>query len=154
MDAKQELGLRLQDLFKCMRLIKQSRAVQRPAIPAGLLGVLAQIDDLPAGCHARELAARTSLDPSTISRAVAALVTHGLVERRPDPHDGRASVLVVTAAGHAAMADTVEWIGRVLDQALAGWSAAEVTALTVAVARFTHDIEASLASRDNLEVAR
>ncbi|GIF26785.1 DNA-binding MarR family transcriptional regulator [Actinoplanes tereljensis] len=151
MDAKRELGLRLQDLLKCMRLIKQSRAMERPGIPAGLL---AQIDDLPAGCHARELAARTSLDPSTISRAVAALVAHGLVERLPDPHDGRASVLAVTPAGRVALADIADWLGRVLDRALSGWSAEEVAALTVALARFTHDIEASFASHDNLEVAR
>jgi hypothetical protein len=62
LDARRELGLRLQDLFKCLRLIKQSRETERPAIPAGLLGVLAQIDDPPAGCHARELVARTSPD--------------------------------------------------------------------------------------------
>lgn len=154
MDVNRELGLRLQDLLKSVRLIKQSRSQQRPAIPVGLVGMLTQIDDLSTGCHARELAARTSLDPSTISRAVAALVTHGLVERQPDPRDGRASVLAVTDAGRAAVADIQAWYGQVIDRALAGWSAEEVAALSAAIGRFAHDVETSLTSHDPLEVAR
>jgi DNA-binding MarR family transcriptional regulator len=39
-------------------------------------------------------------DPSTISRQVAALVRDGLIERRADPVDGRASLLAVTGKGH------------------------------------------------------
>ena len=35
-------------------------------------------------------------DPSTVSRQVAALVKDGLLERRADPDDGRASLLVLT----------------------------------------------------------
>src|SRR5690349_7249783 len=35
-------------------------------------------------------------DPSTISRQVAGLVKEGLLERRADPVDGRASLLVTT----------------------------------------------------------
>lgn len=38
-------------------------------------------------------------DPSTVSRQVAELVKAGLVERRPDPEDGRASVLAATGEG-------------------------------------------------------
>lgn len=38
-------------------------------------------------------------DPSTVSRQVSELVQAGLVERRPDPEDGRASVLAATAEG-------------------------------------------------------
>ncbi|GAA3025820.1 MarR family winged helix-turn-helix transcriptional regulator [Actinokineospora globicatena] len=38
-------------------------------------------------------------DPSTVSRQVATLVKDGLVERRADPEDGRASLLAVTEAG-------------------------------------------------------
>jgi DNA-binding MarR family transcriptional regulator len=38
-------------------------------------------------------------DPSTISRQVAGLVKDGLIERRADPADGRASLLAVTGKG-------------------------------------------------------
>ncbi len=43
-------------------------------------------------------------DPSTVSRQVAALVKEGLLERRADPMDGRASLLVLTDAAHDVLA--------------------------------------------------
>ena len=42
-------------------------------------------------------------DPSTVSRHVASLVDQGLGRREADETDGRASRLVVTDAGHAAL---------------------------------------------------
>ncbi|WP_328416931.1 MarR family winged helix-turn-helix transcriptional regulator [Micromonospora sp. NBC_00389] len=149
-----ELGLRLYDLIKTVRLLKQRRADERPAIPPGLLGMLVQIDQLSSGCHARELAHRTRLDPSTVSRSVAALVAHGLVERRPDPTDKRATFLAVTPAGQAALADTHGWYGEVLERALADWTPDELAALSAALGRFTGDIEVALGNHDNLEAAR
>jgi DNA-binding MarR family transcriptional regulator len=47
------------------------------------------------------LAATVHSDPSTISRQAAHLVEMGLVERRADPADGRASLLALTDAGAA-----------------------------------------------------
>ena len=44
-------------------------------------------------------------DPSTVSRQVAALVKDGLLERRADPADGRASLLVLTAKADAVLAE-------------------------------------------------
>lgn len=38
-------------------------------------------------------------DTSTVSRQIAALVRHGLVERRADPQDGRACLLAATVKG-------------------------------------------------------
>lgn len=154
-DAR-ELGLRLYDLVKSVRLLKQRRADERPAIPAGMLGMLVQIDQLSSDCHARDLADRTRLDASTVSRSVAALVAHGLVERRPDPTDRRATFLAVTPAGRAALADSHRWYGEVLERALADWTPDEVVALSAALGRFTGDIEVALGNNDNdnLEAAR
>jgi DNA-binding MarR family transcriptional regulator len=148
------LGLALRDLDKSMRLIRQRRAGGRSAVPAGTVSLLMHIDEHAAGCHGRELAARTGLDPSTISRAVASLVANGLVERRADPADGRASVLVLTAAGTAALTDAHRWFGEVLDRALADWTAGEVGALCTALGRFVRAIEQSLGNHDTLEAAR
>ncbi|MEV4348571.1 MarR family transcriptional regulator [Actinoplanes sp. NPDC049596] len=135
--ATQVIGDRLQDLLKVIRLLKQQRSAERPAIPAGLVGLLGQIDRTGTGCHARELAIRTSLDPSTISRAVATLVTDGLVVREPDPHDGRASVLVTTEKGRQAMAEALQWYLGSIGQALADWTPAEIEAFSAGLARFT-----------------
>lgn len=149
-----ELGLRLRDLGKSMRLIKQHRAGDRSGASAGTVGMLMHIDEFSAGCHARELAERTGLDPSTVSRAVASLVTHGLVERRADPADGRVSVLGLTAAGRTVLADAHHRYGEVFARALADWTPDEVAALCSALGRFTRDIEHILGHHDTLEAAR
>jgi DNA-binding MarR family transcriptional regulator len=47
------------------------------------------------------LAAAVHSDPSTVSRQAAHLVELGLLERRADPADGRASLLAVTDEGMA-----------------------------------------------------
>jgi len=49
----------------------------------------------------RELAEFLRLDPSQVVSLVDDLQTRGLVERRPDPADRRANVVVATAAGRA-----------------------------------------------------
>ncbi|MET7707366.1 MarR family winged helix-turn-helix transcriptional regulator [Micromonospora sp. NPDC005413] len=149
-----ELGLRLYDLVRTVRLLRQRRAEERPAIPPGLLGMLVQIDQVPSGCHARELAHHTRLDPSTVSRSVTALVAHGLVERRPDLTDKRATFLAVTPAGREALAGSHGWYGELLERALADWTPDEVTALSAALGRFAGDIEVALGNHDNLEAAR
>jgi DNA-binding MarR family transcriptional regulator len=148
-----ELGIRLRDLMKIVRLIRQHRAADRSAVPPGMVGMLMQIDQLSTGCHARELAARTGLDPSTVSRAVAALVAHRLVERRANPQDKRASILAITPAGNAALADAEDWYADLLDRALAGWRPDEVENLSAALARFINDIEETLEHHDHLEAA-
>ena len=49
--------------------------------------------------RASALAETACVDPSTVSRQVAGLVRAGLVERRPDPEDGRATLLAPTDEG-------------------------------------------------------
>ncbi|MGC4807567.1 MarR family winged helix-turn-helix transcriptional regulator [Micromonospora sp. DT233] len=149
-----ELGLRLYDLLRGVRLMRQRRAADRPAVPLGLVGMLIQIEQQPTGCHARELAASTALDPSTVSRAVAALVADGLVERDADPADRRANRLSVTPAGRAALTDAYDWYARLLERALADWTPDEVAAFSAALGRFTRDVENAFEIPDNLEDAR
>lgn len=50
----------------------------------------------------RELGERVVLSRSRVSRVVDELVAAGLVERSPDPEDGRATFAVITDAGLAA----------------------------------------------------
>ncbi|WP_197698170.1 MarR family winged helix-turn-helix transcriptional regulator [Micromonospora viridifaciens] len=151
--AVRELGTRLHGLLTGVRLLRQRRVDERPAVPSGLVGLLMLIDRCASGCHARDLAERGRLDPSTVSRAVAALVAHGLVDRRTDPIDRRASQLTITPAGRAALAETSDWYGQVLNRALADWTPDQVTEFSAALGRFTRDLEVALAHHDNQEDA-
>jgi DNA-binding MarR family transcriptional regulator len=164
-ESTRELGARLSDVERSLRLLKQQWTGAGPTgHPVGSIGLLRHIDDASTGCHGRELSVRTGLDPSTISRAVAALVAAGLVERRADPSDGRASVLALTTAGREALTGAHLWVGEVLDRALSGWTPDEVAALSSALGRFADDIARStrhpdirhtdIRHTDTLEAAR
>jgi DNA-binding MarR family transcriptional regulator len=142
---------RLRDLMKVVRLIRQQHTGHYPPVPTGLVGTLTLIDR-SSGCHAKELARSSGLDPSTVSRAVAALVGHGLVERRADPADGRASVLAVTDAGRAALEQAKRWYDDLMRRALADWEPADVEALTSLLGRLNTDVEGAIGS--TLEAAR
>lgn len=66
----------------------------------------------------RRLAERFGCDPSNISVLVDRLVERELVERRPDPADGRVKLITATDAGrelaHRCCEDR-EWLGAALD---------------------------------------
>ncbi|WP_245159001.1 MarR family winged helix-turn-helix transcriptional regulator [Blastococcus sp. TF02A-35] len=87
------------------------------------------------------LAVRAGIDVSVASRQVAALERAGYVERRPDPQDGRASLLRITARGLEALTTSralrSEWTGT----ALAGWDDADAHRLADLVDRLLTDIE-------------
>ena len=53
-------------------------------------------------CSAARLGQLAAMDKVKVSRAVSALEQRGLIARRPDPDDRRASVLSLTAEGRAA----------------------------------------------------
>ena len=65
-------------------------------------GVLYALSKAPAGLRISELGGDAFLTQTGISRLVARLEAHGLVERVADPDDGRASRVRLTEAGASA----------------------------------------------------
>jgi DNA-binding MarR family transcriptional regulator len=67
----------------------------------------------------RRLAERFGCDPSNISVLVDRLVERELVERRPNPRDGRVKLVVATDAGRelaVRCCQEREWLGPTLDR--------------------------------------
>lgn len=90
--------------------------------------------------RARDLAQAEGLDPSTLSRRVAALVERRLVTREAEATDRRAHQLRLTDAGRAQfMAEQQRRVGLVAD-AVAHWSEPDRTRLV----RLLHDLNDSL----------
>jgi DNA-binding MarR family transcriptional regulator len=87
-----------------------------------------------------ELASRLALDPSTVSRQVRALEDAGLVDRRSDPFDGRASRFAVTPRGSAALEDVRAQRRALLKRALGGWSAGDRDTLSALLGRLAEDL--------------
>jgi DNA-binding MarR family transcriptional regulator len=84
-----------------------------------------------------ELAERSGLDASTVSRRVADLQDKGLITRAVDLEDQRASLLELTPRGAQLLADLREARRRLLDDALSDWPAGEVQALAGMLRRLT-----------------
>jgi DNA-binding MarR family transcriptional regulator len=82
-------------------------------------------------------------DPSTVSRQVATLVKDGYVERRADPVDGRASLLVVTERGEQVYAEHQRQRNEHYQRMLSDWTEDECRAFAAMTARFTEGITAA-----------
>jgi len=83
-------------------------------------------------------------DPSTVSRQVAGLVKDGLVERRADPEDGRASVLVATEAGQQLLRERRRMRNEAIARMFGSWSEPDWRTFTDFLERFVGDYEHAL----------
>ena len=83
-------------------------------------------------------------DPSTVSRHVASLVEQGLVRRIADESDGRASRLLVTDQGQAALDSLRREREAHLERVTAEWSETDLAAFTTLFRRFLDDLAAML----------
>ena len=90
------------------------------------------------------LADRLNLDGSTVTRQVTALEKDGLVQRRPDPRDGRGTVIAPTASG-LAQVDAVRKARReVYDVVLGDWSPRDRAQLAAVLERLTDTLDGYL----------
>jgi DNA-binding MarR family transcriptional regulator len=80
-----------------------------------------------------ELAKLEQISPQSMGATLAALEARGLVERRPDPRDGRRVVLSATEAGRAVLLDRRnERTGQLAQALSAGFTPAELSQLMAA----------------------
>ena len=87
-------------LIRVMRAVERAKAgkVGPDGVERAAYVLLARLV-LKGPRRSNALAESVHSDPSTVSRQVAGLVRAGLVERRPDPEDGRATLLAATDEG-------------------------------------------------------
>jgi DNA-binding MarR family transcriptional regulator len=134
-----------EQLPRFMRLIhalksQAARTDARDRAALVLLYPLVRLGPLRQGA----LAELVHADPSTVSRHVGALVDQGLVRRVADETDGRASRLVVTDAGHAALETLRRERESHLERVTADWDTADLTTLTTLFGRLLDDLAATL----------
>ncbi|MFD0258481.1 MarR family winged helix-turn-helix transcriptional regulator [Kitasatospora indigofera] len=87
-------------------------------------------------CSAADLGREVGLDRTTVSRRAGRLARAGLLERRPDPDDGRAALLALTDDGHAVVAVTRQRLTDAVEDSLAGWPPAEARTFARLLHRF------------------
>lgn len=99
-----EIEQELSRLFRRARSTSMSLARRvHPDMDAAGYALIAQIDlgtaEGGAGVRASDVALALGLDKSTVSRGIAQLDRLGLIERVPDPDDGRARLLRLSEDG-------------------------------------------------------
>jgi len=80
--------------------------------------------------RASDLAAQLFVTKTSISRYVNLMIREGLLTQRPDPSDGRASLLAVSTRGRAALREREARRQRALAELCEGWSPRDVATLT------------------------
>lgn len=152
--AEIQLGARVGDAM--MALGRQWAAVASQLSKIGidktsmtLLSALTSIGPV----RSNALAEAVYSDPSTISRQVAALVKDGLIERRADPADGRASLLAVTDKGRELLESRHRQRSCSLARMLAHWPEADLERFAELLERFVADHERNIPNLINEQAA-
>jgi DNA-binding MarR family transcriptional regulator len=132
------------------RLIRTSRAAgHRQQAEFGLSGTpLGILKSLAVGdARAGDLAVGLQIAPSVISRALVPLEQGGLVERRTDPDDARASRLGLTTAGEQRLEAARRDLADRFTPLLADWDPAEIATLTGLMGRLEETLSTELHGR-------
>jgi DNA-binding MarR family transcriptional regulator len=113
------------------RLVRRLRAERRFSLSQG--AVLGRLDrEGPQGVS--DLAKAERMRPQSMAQTVSELEAEGLVERNPDPADGRRALVQLTSRGRAALQAErrarEDWLARTIERDL---SAREQEALSDAV---------------------
>ena len=133
---EQEVGILMR---RVRRALSERAALVHPSLQPSSYVMLAHLID--AGPRrSSEIADTFDLDKGAVSRQVQHLVDLGLVERSPDPADGRATILTATAEAK----ERVDAVSRLrieqLDERLAEWSPEDLDELVSRFARYNRTL--------------
>jgi DNA-binding MarR family transcriptional regulator len=131
------------------RLARRLRGHGPSGLSPSQLSALANIDE-HAPIRLSDLAAVEAVALPTTSRVVELLVQRGLVERRPDPTDGRGVLLALTPAGADALAQWRAARSALLADRLHRLGPADLDRLSAALP-VLHALVDALADRDDAE---
>lgn len=104
-------------------------------------GLLGAIHDAHDDVRGGDLAERFGLDKSTVSRQIAQMEALGLLQRVPDPQDGRARLLRITDEGQDRIRRLRERRGRWLSSTLRDWPEEDVAQLVSLMSRLNASLE-------------
>ncbi|GAA2747089.1 MarR family winged helix-turn-helix transcriptional regulator [Kitasatospora cinereorecta] len=100
-----------------------------------VLSGLARIGPSSAADLGREI----GLDRTTVTRRADRLEQAGLLQRRPDPADGRATLLALTGEGTHLVAVTRQRLADAIEASLAAWPSADAEAFARYLRRFVDE---------------
>ncbi|MFH9353858.1 MarR family winged helix-turn-helix transcriptional regulator [Kitasatospora sp. NPDC017646] len=92
-----------------------------------------------SACSAAGLGREIGLDRTTVTRRADRLEQAGLLQRQPDPADGRATLLALTEQGHNIVSVTRQRLAAGIESSLATWPPADAQAFAHQLRRFVDE---------------
>jgi DNA-binding MarR family transcriptional regulator len=135
-ELEQEVGVLIRRVRRVIGV--RARAVHESLQPASYL-ILAHINE-NGPVRASSIVEVFDIDKGAISRQVHHLMELGLVDRAPDPDDGRATLLEVTQEGARRMEDVAEHRRKWLDEQLGDWTEQELSSFVSELARYNRTL--------------
>ena len=93
------------------------------------------------GIRLSDLAALRGFDTSTMSRRVTHLCDDGLIDRHPDPQDGRAHLLSINTQGRRALTSERARRVQLITRSLGDWSPEDKSDLARLLCRLNDSLE-------------
>jgi DNA-binding MarR family transcriptional regulator len=122
------------------RLYRILRAKSAAKLTASQVSALVRIEE-EGPLRLTTLAEREGIAAPTMSKVVDLLCDEGLIERIPDPTDGRANLIQLDEGGQALLRDVRERLTRLMREALEHLSDEEHEILAAAIPVLQHVIE-------------
>jgi DNA-binding MarR family transcriptional regulator len=142
-DSCGELLVRLSDMGAVIKAVKRDLPFTGSRAGLTLLAALRRCGELRMG----ELAELFEVDQSVISRHVADLQERGLVERTPNPRDGRSWYVRLAPDGERVTDELLAHVRRLLAGTLDDWTDEEILELSALLARLRTSFDAHRADR-------
>ena len=117
---------------------ERARAVHEDLQPASYLMLAWLVDEGPV--RAASMAENFNIDKGAVSRQLQHLDDLGLVERTPDPADGRASLVAASDEARRRLADVAEHRRKWLDEQLGDWTADELAHFASLLERYNSSL--------------
>ena len=130
-------------VIRMLRMLQATRARAprvHPALEPTHHAVLVALRDQPA--RIGDIAERNIADASTVSRQVSHLTSLGLLEKVPDPGDGRAQLVALSDEGRALLDELVVRREAWFHELLADWPEEDVQRFIAYVDRFCDTVAA------------
>lgn len=137
---EQEVGVMIR---RIRRIIRERAQAVHPELQSSSYLMLSWLDQ-HGPQRASSMAETFCIDKGAISRQIQHLLDLGLVERAPDPADGRATLVSVSDEARSRMAAVADERRRWLDDRLRDWTDADLTDMVTLLRRYN----AALDERD------
>ncbi len=141
-----DLGHQVIRVTKLFQVARQRAGATVEGVEPPTYGILFTLERGPL--RLSDLSACVHTEISTISRQVSALTKAGLVEKVPDPDDGRAQLIRVTDAGHATMLRLRDRRDDWLAGLLSDWDPEDIHTLARLLRHLNDEVETSLDAKD------